>query len=68
MCWKPEKCKDLSAFDKGQIVMARLLDQRIPENRLVGVVPVCGGKYLPKVILGRATTKQATRSLASKAG
>lgn len=30
MCWKPEKCKDLSEFDKDQLVTAgQQLDQSI---------------------------------------
>jgi len=62
------KRKNLSEFDKGQIVMARRLGQSISKTAaLVGVFPVCSGQFLSKVVQGRNSGEPATGSWAAKA-
>lgn len=52
------KRKDLSPFDKGQVVMARGLDQSICKTAgLFGVFQVYSGQHLPKVVQGRTTSE-----------
>ncbi|ROL51094.1 Transposable element Tc1 transposase [Anabarilius grahami] len=55
------KRKDLSEFDKGQIVMARRLGQSISKTISCGVFLVCSGQYLSKVVQGRNSGEPATR-------
>lgn len=45
------KRKDMSDFDKGEIVMARRLGWSISEMAC-GVFPVSGSEYIPTVIRG----------------
>ena len=50
------KCKDLSDFDKGHIVMAQMTrSEHFPNGRSCGVFLECGSWYLPKVVQGRTT-------------
>ncbi|ROL53961.1 hypothetical protein DPX16_2477 [Anabarilius grahami] len=58
------KAKDLSEFDKDQIVMARRLGQSISSS--FGVFPVCNGQYLSKVLQGRNSGEPVTGSWAAK--
>ena len=53
------RSKDLSDFDKGQVVMARQLGQSISNGKACGVLPVSNGEYLPTVVRGGTNHKPA---------
>ncbi len=58
------KRKDLSEFDKGQIVISRRLVRASPKLQLLWGVP---GLYISKVVQGRNSGEPATGSWAEKA-
>ena len=55
-----DRSKDLSNFDKGQIVMARRRSGHLRNGKACGVLPVSSGEYLPTVVRGGTNHKPAT--------
>lgn len=57
------KCKDLSKFGKGQIVLARRLGQSISKTVALVGSSQCAYQYLPKLVQGRRSGEPVTVSL-----
>lgn len=57
------KCKDLSKFGKGQIVLARRLGQSISKTVALVGSSQCAYQYLPKLVQGRRSGEPVIVSL-----